>query len=81
MSLVYGRVSEADEGGHHDFPLRTLYTTVVDIDNRTVEVKFYTTDGQTDPTTGLTEPLFSKPFRFSLMPADAMGNAGTEGTD
>ena len=73
MGLVYGRVAEADEGGHHKLPLRTLYTTVVDIDNRTVEVKFYTQDGETDPDTGLTEPLFSAPFLFTLQqctPAD-----------
>lgn len=66
MSLVYGRVDEADEGGYHDLPLRTLYTTVVDLDNRTVEVKFYTKDGETDSETGLTEPLFSAPFLFTL---------------
>ncbi len=74
MSLVYGRVDEADEGGYHDLPLRTLYTTVVDIDSRAVEVKFYTRDGRTDPETGLTEPLFSRPFRFSLSPGVPAGS-------
>lgn len=66
MSLVYGRVEEASEGGHHDLPLRTLYTAVTDINERAVSVRFYLRDGKTDPATGLPELIFSEPFEFRL---------------
>jgi len=66
MTLAYGRVNEASEGGYHALPLRTLYTAVVDIDERAVWVKFYLRDGKTDPATGLPELIFSKPFEFKL---------------
>ena len=66
LSRAYGRVNEASEGGHHDLPLRTLYTAVVDIDNRSIWLKFYEHDGKTDPTTGLPELVFSEPFEFKL---------------
>ena len=67
MSLVFGRVEEASEGGQqHDLPLRTLYTAVIDMDQQTVSVKFYLRDGKIDPKTGLPELIFSKPFEFKL---------------
>jgi hypothetical protein len=66
MSLAYGRVDEASEGGHHDLPLRTLYTAVVDINERSIWIKFYQRDGKPDPKTGLPTLIFSKPFEFKL---------------
>jgi len=66
MSLVYGSVNEATEGGYHALPLRTLYTAVVDIDERAISVKFYLRDGKIDPVTGVPELVFSKPFEFKL---------------
>ncbi len=66
MSLAYGRVDEASEGGHHDLPLRTLYTAVVDINERSMRVRFYERDGKPDPETGLATLVFSKPFEFKL---------------
>ena len=67
MSLVYGRVDEASEGGHHDLPLRTIYTAVVDINERTIWARFYLRDGEKpDPATGLANLIFSKPFEFKL---------------
>jgi hypothetical protein len=68
MSLAYGRVNEASEGGYHALPLRTLYTAVVDIDERAVWVKFYLRDGKTDPATGMPELIFSEPVEFKLKP-------------
>ncbi len=66
MSLVYGCVNEATEGGYHALPLRTLYTAVVDIDERAISVKFYLRDGKIDSATGVPELVFSKPFEFKL---------------
>ncbi|MDP8262072.1 MAG: hypothetical protein P9M13_02050 [Candidatus Ancaeobacter aquaticus] len=66
MALVQGKVDEASEGGHHDLPLRTLYNTVVDIDKKTIEVKFYERDGKRNLKTGYPELIFSKPFEFQL---------------
>jgi hypothetical protein len=66
LSLAYGRVDEASEGGHHDLPLRTLYTAVVDLDKRSIWARFYSRDGKRDPKTGLPELIFSKPFEFKL---------------
>ncbi|MDP8299712.1 MAG: C45 family peptidase [Candidatus Tantalella remota] len=68
MSLVYGRVEEASEGGHHDLPLRTLYTAVCDINDRSIAVRFYLRDGKADPETGLAALLFSEPIEFKLKP-------------
>lgn len=66
MALVYGRVQEASEGGHHDLPLRTLYTAVVDIDTRSMSIRFYQRDGEKDPKTGLASLIFSEPLVFKL---------------
>lgn len=66
MALVYGRVEESSESGHHDIPLRTLYTAVVDIDEREMSVRFYLRDGEKDTKTGFPELIFSEPFEFKL---------------
>jgi hypothetical protein len=66
MALAFGKVDEASEGGHHDIPLRTLYTALVDIDNRSISVRFYARDGKKDPATGLPKLIFSEPFEFKL---------------
>lgn len=66
MALVYGRVQEASEGGHHDLPLRTLYTALVDIDSSSMSIKFYERDGEPDPKTGLATLIFSDPLEFRL---------------
>ncbi|MFH1878960.1 MAG: C45 family peptidase [Candidatus Omnitrophota bacterium] len=66
MSLVYGRVQEASEGGHHNLPLRTLYTAVVDLNERSISARFYLRDGEPDPETGLATLVFSEPLEFTL---------------
>ncbi|MBN1527145.1 MAG: linear amide C-N hydrolase [Candidatus Omnitrophica bacterium] len=68
MSLVYGRVEEASESGYHNLPLRTLYTALVDIDERAMRVRFYLKDGERDPKTGFPELIFSEPLEFKLKP-------------
>jgi len=66
MSLAYGRVDEASEGGHHDLPLRTLYTAAVDLNERSISVRFYQRDSKSDRPDGLTDLVFSKPLDFKL---------------
>jgi predicted choloylglycine hydrolase len=66
MSLAYGRVNEASEGGYHKLPLRTLYTALVDIEKRSVWLKVYSRDGKIDPKDGLPELAFSRPLEFQL---------------
>ena len=66
LSLAYGRVEEAGEGGHHELPLRTLYTAIMDLDERTMQVRFYLRDKKPDRRDGLANPLFSEPFEFKL---------------
>ncbi len=66
MSLAYGRVEEASEGGYHDLPLRTLYTAVVDLDERSVKVRFYQRDIKSDRPDGLPDLVFSEPMTFKL---------------
>jgi len=66
MSLAYGRVDEASEGGHHDLPLRTLYTAAVDLDEHSISVKFYQRDKMSDRPDGLTDLVFSNLLTFKL---------------
>jgi len=51
-------------------PHRTLWTMLYDIDERSIEVKFYLKDGPLDPSTGDPELVFTKPFKFKLKRAD-----------
>jgi hypothetical protein len=55
-----------DEGAALPTPCRTLWTVVYDINERTLELKFYLKDGETDPQTGDPTLIFSKPFKFKL---------------
>ncbi|HBC85883.1 MAG TPA: hypothetical protein DCZ94_02905 [Lentisphaeria bacterium] len=66
MGLVFGRVDEASEGGPHLLPLRTLYTTVVNIDEGKISVRFYQKDGKLDEKTRLHELIFTEPLEFQL---------------
>jgi len=65
MTLSYGHSQDKDEGAAVPLPMRTLWTMVYDLDEGTIDVKFYAKDGpsdaQGDPTL-----VFTKPFKFKL---------------
>lgn len=61
MSMVYGFVNDASEGTAMALPLRTVWSLVMDMDDLSMKIKFYTVD---DDASG--EPLFSDAFAFSL---------------
>ncbi|MBN2688197.1 MAG: linear amide C-N hydrolase [Deltaproteobacteria bacterium] len=66
LHSVYAHTVDADEGAAFPIPCRTLCPMVYDIDERSLEVKFYLKDGPTDPSTGDPKLIFSKIFRFKL---------------
>jgi hypothetical protein len=67
LHSVYAHTVDADEGAAFPIPCRTLCPMVYDIDERSLEVKFYLKDGPTDPATGDPKLIFSKIFRFKLV--------------
>jgi len=66
MSLAYGHAQDKDEGAAMPLPIRTLWTMVYDVDEGSIDVKFYAKDGPTDPQTGDPTLIFTKPFKFKL---------------
>lgn len=66
MSLVYGHTHDKDEGAAHPIPLRTRWTMVYDMNERSFEILFYLKDGDTDPKTGDPMLIFSETFKFKL---------------
>lgn len=66
MSLVYAHTTDIAERSVGPLPHRTLWTMLYDIDERSLEVKFYLKDGPTDPATGDPSLVFTEPFRFKL---------------
>lgn len=68
MTVAYGHTSSTAEGAGRPRPLRTIWTLLYDLDDLSIEVKFYLKDGPKDPTTGDPTLVFSKPFGFRLAP-------------
>jgi len=66
MSLAYAHTTDIAEGSVGPLPHRTLWSMLYDIDERSIEVKFYLKDGPIDPSTGDPELVFTKPFKFKL---------------
>jgi len=66
MSLAYAHTTDIAEGSVGPLPHRTLWFMLYDIDERSIEVKFYLKDGPIDPSTGDPELVFTKPFRFKM---------------
>jgi hypothetical protein len=60
MSLVQGFTEDSSEGTAVNLPLRTLWPVVIDLDDCSMQVKFYTHDGP-DKTLD-----FSKTYTFKL---------------
>ncbi len=66
LSSVYAHTVDADEGAAFPIPCRTFCPMVYDIDEHSLEVKFYLKDGPIDPKTGDPTLIFSRPFKFKL---------------
>jgi len=66
MSLVYAHTTDIAERSVGPLPHRTLWTMLYDINERSIEVKFYLKDGPIDPATGDPSLVFTEPFRFKL---------------
>jgi len=66
LSRVYAHTHDVDEGAALPTPCRTLWPVVYDINERTLELKFYLKDGEVDPITGDPTLMFSQPFKFRL---------------
>ena len=61
MSMVYGFVNDASEGTAMPLPLRTVWSLVMDVDDLSMKIKFYTKDD-----VALETPVFTDAFSFSL---------------
>ena len=66
MSGVYAHTDDKAEGAALSSPCRTLWTQVYDIEEKSVETRFYLKDGPIDPGTGDHTLIFSRPFKFRL---------------
>lgn len=66
MSLVYAHTTDIAERSVGPLPHRTLWTMLYDINERSIEVKFYLKDGPIDPATGDPSLIFTDPFIFKL---------------
>ena len=61
MSMVYGFVNDASEGTALPLPLRTVWSLVMDVDDLSMKIRFYTVDDDSVKT-----PFFTDTFTFSL---------------
>ncbi|MDP2928193.1 MAG: C45 family peptidase [Candidatus Omnitrophota bacterium] len=66
MSLAYAHTTDIAEWSVDPLPHRTLWTMLYDINERSIEVKFYLKDGPIDSSTGDPELVFTEPFKFKL---------------
>jgi hypothetical protein len=66
MSMVYANTDLAMEGGSRHLPMRTVWTSVFDLEDRSVLVTFYLRDGKKDPEKNPSGLVFSPPFTFRL---------------
>ncbi|MBU0672728.1 MAG: hypothetical protein KJ732_06865 [Candidatus Margulisbacteria bacterium] len=69
MSLAYAHTTDVAEQSVGPLPHRTLWTMLYDINERSIEVKFYLKDGPIDPATGDPSLVFTEPFKFKLKKA------------
>lgn len=61
MSLVYGFANDTSEGPSKPYPLRTVWSSVMDVDDLSLKIKFYIVDNNT-----LKTPVFSDAYTFRL---------------
>ena len=60
MSLVYGFANDVSEGTY-TLPMRTLWSLVMDVDDLSLKIRFYTVDDNT-----LKTPVFTEAYTFRL---------------
>jgi len=61
MSLVYGYANDSSEGAAEPFPVRTIWSLVMDADDLSLKIKFYTIDNTLQKT-----PVFTDAFSFKM---------------
>lgn len=61
MSLVYGYANDSSEGAAQPFPVRTIWSLVMDVDDLSLKIKFYTVDNTAQKT-----PLFTDAMTFTM---------------
>ena len=66
MSLVKANTDLAMEGGSRPLPMRTVWTSVFDLEERSAKVSFYLKDGKKDPEKNPSGLVFSPQFTFRL---------------
>ena len=66
MSLVRANTDLAMEGGSRPLPMRTVWTSVFDLEDRSASVIFYLKDGKKDPGKNPSGLVFSPQFTFRL---------------
>jgi predicted choloylglycine hydrolase len=66
MGLVYANTELGMEGGSQPLPMRTVWTTLFDLEDRSVRVQFYLHDQKKDPAAGSPGLVFSPLFTFRL---------------
>jgi len=66
MALVYANTALAMEGGSPPLPMRTVWSSLFDLEDRRVTVQFYEKDSVRNATTNPSGLVFSQPFTFRL---------------
>lgn len=66
MSLAYAHTTDIAEGSVGPLPHRTLWNVLYDINERSLEVKFFLKDGAINPSTGDPALVFTEPLKFKL---------------
>lgn len=66
MALVYANTALAMEGGSPPLPMRTVWTSLFDLEDRSVTVQFYEHDGVRNATTNPSGLVFSQLYTFRL---------------
>ena len=61
MSLVYGYADDASEGAAAPFPVRTIWSVAMDIDDLSMKIKFYTADNTVQK-----QPILTDAYTFKL---------------
>jgi hypothetical protein len=67
MRLVYASTELAMEGGSRPLPMRTVWTSVLDLEDRSATVRFYLGDAGKDRPAGSPPLVFFGLLRFALM--------------
>jgi len=70
LSKVYGATDDAEEAGaHNPYPIRTLWTFVMDLTDRTIYIKYYLRDASKIEGTKGVNLLLTDPIKIRLSPS------------